>query len=513
MHYNVNTQPIYSKHVIADVCNEIPVDIDFSLPDYCPDIQKILKCIITPSISFRDVSGDRLNIEGSTLIRVVYFDSNNSGLKVCENFSPFSLQIDLHSSPENPVVATRIKPGYVNCRAVSPRKVDIHGAFSLCSTVAEKGISQLTSEIIGDDVNQKTETVNFSNLIAFSEQQFVVSDVLEIDESKPPVELILNTTQNLIINSCKPSDNMVSLEGEIILKVLYLSDVETSQTEVLEYSIPVSQTLDVLGVTQESDVIVTGEILNSSVKFFSSEETTQEESEFKCSVIVEAYENNEINVVKDAYSTNYNMELSKENVKFSNFLVPIDENFSTKNSIESSEQKISEIVDVWISGCNYKTNFDNDKIVVSGKANACVLAVDFEKTPFYFERMMDFSYEKSISNLESANCRVECKVIPVSMGYRITNDTSLELKSDYKVNASIFEDTSHNLVVGANADETLPIQKDSAAGMIIYYAENGENIWDIAAKYHTEPQNIIDENGLTSEIIEQNSAILIPILS
>ena len=35
---------------IMESTHECPVDTEYSLPDYCADIQKILKCIVTPEV-------------------------------------------------------------------------------------------------------------------------------------------------------------------------------------------------------------------------------------------------------------------------------------------------------------------------------------------------------------------------------------------------------------------------------------------------------------------------------
>ena len=34
---------------------------------------------------------------------------------------------------DNPIAFVKAKVEYVNCRATSPRKLDIHGAFSVCA--------------------------------------------------------------------------------------------------------------------------------------------------------------------------------------------------------------------------------------------------------------------------------------------------------------------------------------------------------------------------------------------
>ena len=67
---------------------EQPIDLDFSLPDYCPDIQKILKCQIYPTITEQTIS-DRLDVEGEVLVKLLYLDSGKKRgalLRVCQPF-------------------------------------------------------------------------------------------------------------------------------------------------------------------------------------------------------------------------------------------------------------------------------------------------------------------------------------------------------------------------------------------------------------------------------------------
>ena len=50
MEYNLKKSSIGILQTCLDTVSEQPVDIDFTLPDYCPDIEKILRCKITPKI-------------------------------------------------------------------------------------------------------------------------------------------------------------------------------------------------------------------------------------------------------------------------------------------------------------------------------------------------------------------------------------------------------------------------------------------------------------------------------
>lgn len=48
MDYMLNREALAAGEVLYDGSQEQPVDLDISLPDYCPDIQRILKCQVYP---------------------------------------------------------------------------------------------------------------------------------------------------------------------------------------------------------------------------------------------------------------------------------------------------------------------------------------------------------------------------------------------------------------------------------------------------------------------------------
>ena len=48
MEYHLTKKTISRLRYAADTVTEQAVDVDLSLPDYCPDIEKILSCTLIP---------------------------------------------------------------------------------------------------------------------------------------------------------------------------------------------------------------------------------------------------------------------------------------------------------------------------------------------------------------------------------------------------------------------------------------------------------------------------------
>ena len=66
------------------------------------------------------------------------------------------------------------------------------------------------------------------------------------------------------------------------------------------------------------------------------------------------------------------------------------------------------------------------------------------------------------------------------------------------------------MVTSAQSDETVPGDKDTGASLTIYYASEGEPLWDIARKYYTSVNAIKRENDISEDKVPTNSMLLIP---
>ena len=65
--------------------------------------------------------------------------------------------------------------------------------------------------------------------------------------------------------------------------------------------------------------------------------------------------------------------------------------------------------------------------------------------------------------------------------------------------AAILQEFSYKAIIAASTDEEHPVLKDSKAALIIYYAETGESLWNIARQYYTSVNAIKEENDLSDD--------------
>ncbi|MGN0537129.1 MAG: DUF3794 domain-containing protein [Acutalibacteraceae bacterium] len=510
MEYALTKETCSVCETVFDGSTEQPIDLDLTLPDYCPDMDTILKCYALPSVSSRSLSGDRLEIDGVVTVRVLYLDASKRVLRCSEHTMPFSCSFNLKTTVSDGAVATRLKVNYVNCRALTPRRLDIHGAFSVFATVKTRSEREFVASIEGDDIRQKHKSVSMSELCGFGQQQFSVSETLDFGQGHTTPELILNSDLHAYISEFKAISGKLMLKGELVLDLLYITDLETGTQETMRFSVPLSRVIDVSGLEPDCKCIVNLEMLgfDTLLRGDYTEQTALVSLDARLAVTVCAYTERMISVVDDAYSVIYELEPIYKQLPLSKLILSDIFAFSEKSEV-SLGHRISKMIDLRSEGVTTLLSFDADTYTVKGKITCSILALDNDNIPFYAERTVDFQTTRPLSEVPSAP-EGHITVNIAGLNYRITGEDSIEIKVDFRINAEAFDSTLCKAVISASGNEEHRRTKDDHAALTLYYADEGENLWEIARTYCTSVEAVRLENDLPEDTENIQGMILIP---
>ena len=146
--------------------------------------------------------------------------------------------------------------------------------------------------------------ISASRVVSTAQQVFSVSEVLEIGQGKPEAEGVIRTDVTAIVQDTKTVANKMILKGEVLIKILYLGNLEEGELETMEYSVPVSQIVDADGVDETSTCDTKMEVLGYQVQIRtdSSGEDSLLAVDIKLAASVIAYTDTEIQIVTDALS-------------------------------------------------------------------------------------------------------------------------------------------------------------------------------------------------------------------
>ncbi len=488
---------------------EQAVDIDFNLPDYCPDIAKIYKCNAQPRICNKSVNGNTVTIEGYVLLTLLY--GNKEG-KFCsfEYSYPFTKTTELSADCTGANIFTRIKCEYINCRAVTGRKVDIHGAVGIYIKVFKRKCSEIVSDIDDCNIEVNRATTSATVPMGYAEKYLNIEEDLPISSGLCPIESILKVNSSVCVKETRIINDKAVVKGEFTLCILYCGE-GTDTPQVLRTNLPYSQIIDIDGINDTCSCDCKAEISNLDIK-----PKPTSGGEMRCFALnakllltAQCYCGNEIPMISDAFSRKFEAEIMRKSLSFDKITESIIEQYNCKKNIEM-DFNITSIIDLWCSLQNCNTKFEQGNLVINGVITAGMIVCDDENKPIYIEKNIDFEYKYPYKPQGGVpSCEPEIEIL--SCNFTITSGNTVELRVELGLNIGIYEKNNVSLIADLVIDETKSKKPAKDCSMIIYYVEDGDTLWDIANRYSASVKEIMEINNLENNILEGNAILLIPI--
>lgn len=493
---------------VYDSTAEESVETEFNLPDYCPEIKRIVKCCLKTDITSVQKSDGRVNVQANACVRVIYIGDNDK-TSAYEQVIPIQKTADSDKISSGCIIDVKANTDYVNCRATSPRRVEIKAMITFVYKATCKREETVLSSAVGSGIQSFNKEYVFTDLRALTQKAFNLTEVIELNSTKPVIGRIINSSAYVLINSKKIINNKMLLKGDCFIKIFYLSENECN-VEFTEHSIPVSQIIEVDGITEDCDTTVDVGITacEASAKVDSSGETKLIDLNIRVSVKVFAFNNQNISLITDAYSTECDL---KNNVKHLNVLsenCSFDNVFTNKIVLESIGVSVEKIIAVWCEDAKYGCALKNNSCAVNGNYQVNIIYRDSEKQTGIIQKPVDFEY--IIDLKKPAESIVSYPSLQISAcSCSMAGESKLELKTEMNISGKILSSEIVKYISEIELTEPKDETKENCA-LTIYFSDENEKVWDIAKKYKTTAEAIMQENELDSDLIESRRILLIP---
>jgi len=498
---------VFSLETVFNQSAEQPIDAEFTLPDYCNDISKILKCRAVSRIAAKSLNGRNISVDGCVTITVIYCD-NNDGINSYEYQYPFSKSFDVGKDCDGAILTAKTKCEYINCRAVTNRKIDVHGAVGVYVTLCKRKLTEVISDIDCQNVELLRGNIPATIPMGRAEKYLIVEEEIELGSGQPDICCLIRYDAAAAVTDSKILAGKSIVKGDLTVKILYSPENALPQT--VRCTLPFSQIIEIDGITDECSCDTKVYIAHLEIKPRTSA-SGQSRSFLFCAKLLVTSEcccNNDVAVVLDAYSRKYDAEICKNEICFNNICENINDSFSCKKNLEFSEGALSSVSDIW---CDVKTEtvrFGEDDIKVSGIVTAYIIAVGTDGEPAFYEKNIDFEYTHPVKSDGNCSCNPEITVSDTS--YTLMGSSNMELRVELNICAAVYECNNVPLVVDLSLNDTKAIDKKQKGAMTIYFAKSGESVWNIARNYLADINEVKEINSLTENILAKDCMLLIP---
>lgn len=510
MELKVNREVITVCEELYSGVQEQSTELDYILPDYFPEIFRIIQARMEPRIESYAISDGVLTYELCVEICVLYCAQDSPAVHCVRQKLCYTRTVELGRQCEGIAAELIPKPDYVNCRAVNQRRIDLRGAVSVRIRATCGSQQEVIGDIFGLHAQTRKEPVTYTARRLHGVRTFTLSEVAELGEAKPAALQILRTDVQLLGGDARIIAGKLAAKGDAVVRLLYSCE---GGMESMQFTLPYSQIVDLEGIDDAFSCTVRPELAGCEITPAAKNdgEARSIQCELRIRLVCTAVKTAVTELVTDVFSTLHPCSYTAAPVRLSGCGAPVSDSGAERCTLVSKEGEIRRVYDVWCTPRNMGARAlpESGSIEVSGMLACSVLAQSDSTAPVMLEQ--EFPFTRVLPAPEDCTAAQVQVQIP-ACSYTLTGSDTVVLQPELRILADTQVLRSIPLLTEVHIDQEERIAPKDSCALLLYYGTAGEAVWDIAKKYSTSIQAIVEENDLTQERLTENGMLLIPLV-
>ena len=482
------------------------IEAEFLLPQYMPEILKVIKVTAEPKITSCKALGTRIDVDGVCELRVIY-TAEDDCIYTFSQSKPFSVYCEKGEFENAIDFNASAKVDYVNCRATGTRKAELKASVLVKIKVFYENCVDIISLEKECGVQTKTRTVGCLSLGCKKTRSFSMSDTINL---ATPSAFIISEKAVVLLSETRRVSNKLMLKGDVIVEICYVNSDNRALAEHINHTIPLNQILEIEGLNESfiGDVQVSIKALDIILKGEHDSFTSAFDLSLGLDASVTMWEEKELALITDAYGVDTAVASQKSTCAVWSLLDRINDTYLCDNGFKVPGEGVSCVVDAMGDIAGLKHTIADGSLNISGSLCVSFIIRDINNSLTSVNKAFDFSYKRS-ADYAVENIICEPIIDIVSIKCSIKNNDTIELRAEMKITASVYNQTTEVLVTEISADGEKLLPKRAP---IVVYFPNKENepLWDIAKKYGTTVSAIANENELNGDTTEGLRILFIP---
>ena len=242
---------------------DVNVETDMALPDYCPEVSRILDTTVALSEEAVTITSDKIAVAGKAKICVIYVGEDGR-LSSYETVCKYTKAFGGAAFEATDCCCIRQKCGTLNFRAVAPRRIELR-----LSAVIEAEVYRVASFpgvglSVPDGVQKHTFETDVYDSELLTPVRLNLNDRLPLPVEKDKLSGVYQMRSVLQLNEIKTISNKILFTGNIQIGYGCI-DTDGVLYPGLEHSVPFSEVKEVYGVNETSEIHVCVQTPETSV--------------------------------------------------------------------------------------------------------------------------------------------------------------------------------------------------------------------------------------------------------
>lgn len=472
-------------------CGEIDreTEKELSLPDYCPDITRLIRVDATPYIEGCFATGNKCTVNGTYVFTVLYESDFNSALSFCSFPISFTESVDVKDAGQESRVSAKMNTRRIGCKMINPRKFTLRVKSGLSLSVKRierKGIADVTS--LPEKVYVKKDTIKWTERSEAKVYEFSFKERYPLAEKSASIDDVVMTSFTAEKPECTVTENGTVLKTAVTAKLLYCSEDDKDKYIMSTNRIPVTVNIDDLygdGVSVDAEAMV------------SKTEISVDVDQYGENRIIEASFTLKVTACEERKVT---AEYATDGFASEQCGIAVTESFETL----AESQRINRVFSAEVRFVPEEIHF-TELCDHSARVNECRIKADESGTTLYgtytvsvlgrgesgyqsFDHISAFEEKISADKISFDDCDIRCDVFEANA--LLASDGSISVRIMCRAEIIAEKTVTVNAVTDIKAVEC---EKEKCSVIFCYPAAR-DDLWSIAKRYFASPEAILSDN-------------------
>lgn len=493
---------------------QLTVENDVNLPDYEPDMIKLIDRKGMTRIQETKVEPDQIVVSGVLLFQALYKCAESGSICSLQGEVPFSETIHMEGVQETDQLVIQNNMEDLTLSMINSRKLNVRALIELVAADQMEQQIELPTGIEDTSVQTLYQQRKMLQLLTQKKDICRIHSEILLPSNRPNISRLLWQSVQLRGLDSRIRTGEIELGGELLVNILYKGEDDEKQIQCMETTVALHERIECS--VCEPDTLFKLVPLQVQLEVTPTEDEDGENRvlmlEGTLDFYLRVWKEDELQVLEDAYSLQDELLLEREPVSLQSLLIKNDSKFKIADQIPIENQP-AEILQLCASVG--EVFIEDSRIVPEGieaegilKVRMLYITASDDMPIGIAEGVIPFS-----RLIEAEGIRPE-DTFELSAGIDqltviLADNSQADIKAVVSLDTIVFRRQGTSLITGMSTQPVDLEQYEKQPGIAGYIVKAGDRLWDIAKEHHTTVADVVQMNQLGSEHVSRGDKLLI----
>ncbi len=507
---------LHKNKEIGRAFSQITLDDDYNLPDFKPDLTKVIR--EKGEIHFDEVHVNNGHVwfKGMLAFDILYrTDLDGKKINSLRGEVPFQESLVIEGAKELDPVKMEGKIEDISVSVINSRKLGIRSLVEFSASVEkpeEAAVLVGVKEQSGCEI--ETEQMEVLEMVTDKKDTMRIRKEIALSSNKPNMDEILWHSAELRGIGSHMRNGEIEVTGEALICVLYSGAEEDDRLQWFETTVPIKGGLE-CNTCEESQIYRISASLAQTGMEIQPDEDGEERNillEMVVNFSICLWKEENIEMISDIYALDRQVTPKFEDACFDKLLVKNDAKCRIAEKIEIDEAQ-EDILQICVN--EEKLEIEQTSVTEEGVLAEGVLTVEIlymtndESMPISSVRaFLPFSQTIEMPKTDGP-VKIQLDGGMDQVTTVLSDSRTIDIKAVISLNLLAFEQQKRQMITEIEEAGLDLDALQQSPGIVGYIAREGDRLFGIAKENHTTIENLMETNHLTGMFVKPGEKLLI----